>query len=288
MNIDTVLSICSKDVFSGLEYGENRILSILAKNGPMNQKEIGILASKYASSFNRWGVKKRLNGSSFHFFGLIPCNYVQTIQINKKETKYGLTVKGLLAVLSQTKFEDIFLIKRFLEFLKEWTSDPKWIDYTLNYIKYEISYLLFYNYIQGIGWTKFRFLKDYLWKTRLKDGYPVLDIGKDIPKDQKVVLETVKQQFGKCILTGDSVLDYVPPKQVMNQLRRMLEKKEPNPKIVKNVILFLLEKYWFYYIDLVEMNKPIKEFFSMYIQVLEPELFTDSTQIARTTKIHSK
>ncbi|MDE2588884.1 MAG: hypothetical protein KGL95_04385, partial [Patescibacteria group bacterium] len=99
MNIDTVLSICSREVFSGLESGEYRILSILAKNGPLNQKEMGILASKYASSFDRWGVKKRLNGS-LYFIGLIPCDYVQTIKINKKETKYGLTVKGLLVVLS--------------------------------------------------------------------------------------------------------------------------------------------------------------------------------------------
>lgn len=200
------------------------ILSILAKNGPLNQKEIGILASKYASSFDRWGVKKRLNGS-LYFLGLIPCDYVQIIKINKKETKYGLTVKGLLAVLYQTRFEDIYLIKRFSEFLKKWTTDSKWIDYTLNYIKYEISYFLFYNHVQGIGWTKFRFLQDYLWKTRLKGGYPVLDIDEDIPKNQKVLLEAIKQQLGKCSLTGGSVLDHVPPKQVMNQLHRILEKK---------------------------------------------------------------
>lgn len=57
---------------------------------------------------------------------------------------------------------------------------------------------------------------------------------------------------------------------------------------MKNVILFLLKNYWFYYIDLVEMNRPIKEFFTMYVNVSEPELFSESTQIARTAKIQPK
>jgi hypothetical protein len=161
MNLDELLKSCSRNVFSNLEEEEYRILKILAKGGFCNLKEIGEKTSTYCASFGRWGVKKRLYGTS-RFIGLIPHNYVSENRINKKETKYGLTTKGVLAILSQIKFNKIFIIQRYLRFLSTYVKKTNEVNFLLDYIKYEIAYVLYYNDLQGLNLTKFHYLNSYL------------------------------------------------------------------------------------------------------------------------------
>jgi hypothetical protein len=54
-----------------LENYEKRILKFLALHGPLNLNQLSKFTTKYADSLDRWGVKKRLHGSS-RFMGLIP------------------------------------------------------------------------------------------------------------------------------------------------------------------------------------------------------------------------
>ena len=120
MNLDEPLSKLSRKVFSNLKERDYRILKILAIEGQLNQKEIGTRTSKgyTITGFGRWGVKSRLNKTT-HSVGLIPNDFVYQIKINKKETRYALTLKGILAVLAKMKFEEIKQVQDYKKFLKK-------------------------------------------------------------------------------------------------------------------------------------------------------------------------
>ena len=91
MDIDKIILYSACDLFSDLEIGQQRILKFIGTKGPMNLTELGKLTTKgTVNGFDRWGCKKRLEGTSW-LIGLIPYDYIIKIKINKKETKYGLT-----------------------------------------------------------------------------------------------------------------------------------------------------------------------------------------------------
>lgn len=158
--IDEILEESSKSVFSQLDDDDYRILKILARNGSMNITEIGSKTKGYAASFDRWGVKRRLDGS-MHFVGLVPNQYVYQIEVNKKETKYGLSLKGLLAILSEIKFEQIDIVKRYKRLLRKHNRDKNLLNWAFDFIKYEIALILFVNSVKGFDWTKLKIVRQY-------------------------------------------------------------------------------------------------------------------------------
>lgn len=162
MNLDDTLSKLSRRIFSSLTERDYRILKILAKEGALNQKEIGIRTSRgYTySGFDRWGVKRRLNKTATSI-GLIPCDYVYTIKVNNKETKYALTLKGILAVLKEIEFEKIKAVKDYKKFLRKSNNNETIIEWSIDFIKYEIALILYYNYIRGFDWTRLKTLRSY-------------------------------------------------------------------------------------------------------------------------------
>jgi len=162
MIIDDVLSNLSSEVFSGIDDDHHRILKIISKNDILNLEEIGeqTSAKHYAGSFDRWGVKIRLNGST-RTFGLIPNDYVYRFSVNKKESKYGLTLKGLLASLYSVSFEKNYLVNKYKDKLLK-VLDEKIVDWLIQLIKYEIVIILFYAKIQGLDWTRFKQTRLYI------------------------------------------------------------------------------------------------------------------------------
>jgi len=163
MKLDELLGISSHYVFSGLKKEHYRILKILAKHGTLNQKEMGYYAShNYTESpIHRWAVKKLLEGS-YSFLGLIPNEFVYVIDKNKKEKHYGLTVKGILAVLKDIKFEDIFAVKEYRKFLYKYNKKTRIKDWAFELIKLEITLILYYNYARGLDLTRFKKIRMYL------------------------------------------------------------------------------------------------------------------------------
>jgi|GEM_PF-7131830 len=150
-NIDIILRDASKGLFSDLDPLHRRILERLAKYGSMSLTELG--------HDKRWDMKLRLDGTR-RTVGLIPNGFVDEYKI-KKRKKFVLGFKGLLAVLTTTNFEDINMIKQYRNILKGVINDEQILDWALNFIKYEIALILYYNYLQGLNWTKFKYVLSY-------------------------------------------------------------------------------------------------------------------------------
>ena len=153
----------SKKIFGNLKENDYRILKNIAKEGFLSITKIAekTNAPSYSKDpFDRCAVKSKVEGSS-RFFGLEPAEYVYSIKINKKETKFGLTIKGICAVLPEVKFEEIFIVKKYRKFLHNLTDDNKIVNWSMKFIETEITLILAYNFIQGIDWTKFKYVKNY-------------------------------------------------------------------------------------------------------------------------------
>lgn len=150
-DIDTVLKVISDVLFYNLTEDHYSILKWLARKGPMNLHELG--------RDRRWGKKLLLEGSPRRL-GLIPNQFVYEHKVNKKETEYGLTIKGLLATLAEIKFENIYLVKRYEKFLAKIIKKKKLLGWSLDFIKYEIALVMHYNYAIGLDWTRFRNVRE--------------------------------------------------------------------------------------------------------------------------------
>lgn len=161
--MDKEIKKSSKIVFLGLEKGEKRIIKTLAEKGFLSLVGLDAEIQKKnftELTFDRHGIRKRLYGS-FKFSGLIKNDFVNKFPINKKETRYGLTLKGILVSLSEIDFTKIAQIKQFKEFLLKNTEDKEVVKWSLEFIKAEISLILYYNYKCGINWSRFIFLESY-------------------------------------------------------------------------------------------------------------------------------
>jgi len=176
ISVDDILQVTSGEVF-GLRNTHYRILRNIAKHGSLSLTELGKMTSAPDYTYHpykRWGVRSRLDGSN-KYLGLIPNQYVYPIPINKKETRYALTLKGLCAILPKMKFEKIFIVKEYKKFLREFTKDENLIKWSMGFIKFEIALILFHNYIKGLNLTKFKQLKKY-WEEFKKYDQRTIDV----------------------------------------------------------------------------------------------------------------
>lgn len=138
-----------------LNEAEKRILKYLALKGPMNLSELSQHTTKFAYRLDRWSLKKHLQGSS-RFMGLIPCEYVSPIQKNKKETKYELTTKGVLASLSFTSLEKIIAYQDYRKLLRNVFPHEGIENFIKEFVTEFIKLVLFWHYLSGIDLTKLK------------------------------------------------------------------------------------------------------------------------------------
>lgn len=148
------LSKMSQQIFD-LKESEKRILKYLALEGPMNLSELSQHTTKYAYSLDRWSLKKHLEGSP-RFMGLIPYEYVSPIQKNKKETRYELTTKGVLASLSFTSLEKIIAYQDYLKLLRHYFPHDGIENFIKEFVTEFIKLVLFWHYLSGINLTKLK------------------------------------------------------------------------------------------------------------------------------------
>ena len=271
MYIDQIVSDSSYEIFSDLEIGEQRILKFIGTKGPMNLTELGKLTTKgTVNGFDRWGCKKRLEGTTL-LIGLIPYDYIIKIKINKKETKYGLTLKGLLALLSLVKFEEIYLVDRYTKILSKYTADTDKVQTILNFIKHEIAYLLYFTYIQGINWRKFRFLKKYIEQSRtdVKANFHLYFEVDDtsLPERDKSSFLKLQREYGKLYRLALLYMGYVEPKLVYRSWIQKLKTNKFNPKIRETLGLWIYGRYWTGFIDFPKKEPKISELVVFYFDV---------------------
>lgn len=279
MNIDDLLPSLSRQNFYYLESSELRIIKIIAESKPLNLSELGNLTKKYTSSFDRWGVVKRLEGTT-QFRGLIRQNYVYKFTINKKESKYGLTVKGLLAALRVSIFDKIHLVREYREFLKKYTLDEKKLRYVYNYIKYEIAFLLYHNKLQEVDWTRFRYLKLYLENRknnlRYPDNFLNLEIepyfwldpltGELDPEREKY--DSIRQAYYTAYRSCYNYIGLIKPEEVYDKLVVKSDTSQQiKSKIMETVVLNMGATLWYKYIDSFELKSKIVDMVEDYIQI---------------------
>lgn len=146
------LSKVSQSVFD-LDEPQKRILKYLALKGSMNLSELASYTTKYAFSLDRWTLKKHLYGST-RFMGLIPYEYVSVTQHNKKENKYELTTKGVLASLAIVTLESNTAFQKYVRFVTHYLPSKRSHVFAKNCINEFIKLLLAWHYLNGISLRK--------------------------------------------------------------------------------------------------------------------------------------
>ncbi len=296
MNIDEQLPALSRQNFYYLESGELRIIKFIAKSGPLNLSEIGELTSKYTMGFDRWGVVKRLEGST-QFGGLVKQNYLYKFQINKKESKYGLTVKGLLATLRMSRFDKIYLVKQYRKFLKKYTQDEQKLECIFDYIKSEIFILLYHNQLQGVDWTKFRYLKSYFDKRRstLFHHERYLDLEIEPPfwgNQEKEKYDDVRGHYFKSFKLCHDLIDsknIESSKTIYDKLVTKLNTpQEIKCKMMEKVILYVAVTLWYQYVDSFELRNEVIKMIEGYLISHGKSPFKDNVWLTIIRKNETK
>lgn len=144
----------SQSVFD-LDEPQKRILKYLALKGSMNLSELASYTTKYAFSLDRWALKKHLYGSS-RFMGLIPYEYVSVTQQNKKENKYELTVKGILASITIVSLDLNITFQKYVEFVTQHLASKGSRDFVEKCLSEFMKLLLAWHYLNGISLRKQR------------------------------------------------------------------------------------------------------------------------------------
>lgn len=256
--LEEIIKQTSEIVFSGLETGDIRILKILGKKGFLSAGEINneLQKKNYTQvTFERWGIKKRMNGSA-KFLGLIPNDYVIEIPINKKETKFGLTLKGFLTALGHIDFDKTFFVKRYKKFLNEKTGNPDILNWANEFMKSEIALILLYNKNLGVNWSKFIFLESYWseFKNYDQDSISKYFLNKFFETNDEY--NFVKKEFLKNFFLLDKTTETVecyfnrpffdPPIEFKGTIRKFIDRwyqTISEPEISENVSYAKWEQY---------------------------------------------
>lgn len=148
--------MCS-EVFILDDY-EKRILKFLALHGPLNLNQLSKFTMKYADSLDRWGIKKRLDGSS-RFMGLIPHEYVEERTTNhhrfgKEEKKYYLKVKGIIAITQVVPLQKNFFFKKYSEFYSSIFRISNARQFLEMFVEDDITLMIAWHFLNGIQLTK--------------------------------------------------------------------------------------------------------------------------------------
>ena len=278
MNIDSILSDCSQEVFWELETGKQRILKFIAKNGPLNSTELGKLNTRYTlPGFDRWGVVNRIKGS-YKFLSLLGCDYLYEIPINKKETTFGLTLKGLMYSLSSVDFENNYLVKQYREFLKTHLKNSEDIEDIIQFIKYEIAYVLQYLTSQGINWKKFISIPAYLENQRepgkIDSFYINFEIDLDPENSFTEEVDEIKKNYSNLhhfcwqnVEGSTSLKKLIDPDQIFKEWKRFILKGGSfNENYKRNIIFNLYCRFWMFAIIEPPFEKNIHELVWLYFQ----------------------
>ena len=185
-----LLEKMSQEVFN-LDNDDLKILKHLSINGPLNLTHLSRHTSKYASGLERWAVKKHLQGTT-RFLGLIPNDYVveektNLKRFNKQESKYWLTVKGIIASTIVVPLRNNKLFQEYCEKIASNVGNYKIKPFIEKAIEDFIRLIIAFHYLQGIQLTKQKSSKfyylEFLEQIRRINGIDVTITNKEIDKE---------------------------------------------------------------------------------------------------------
>lgn len=244
-----------REVFYTYEtrYNTYRIIKSLTENGMMNLDELGKKTSGYAIGYDRWGVKTRLDGSS-RFMGLIPKDYIKKNQINKKETKYTLTTKGIISALKFVDFKKIINVKQYEKFLQTIANDDSLVHQIMSYVECEIKLIVYHAFMNGINWSKLISLNHILETSKnelMKFDYNLPESNFD-EKEKRTYLQFCETYN----LLWKNVFEEIPFAHNSPRTKYQL-KKYTKLELEKNEILNSLCFRWYLFLDsdFIKLNK---------------------------------
>ena len=140
----------------GLKKYSSLILEIIAENGPLTAYQIKTkggkkLEKELEEKFTREIIKQRLEGKLKDFLIIVEGGKHRNTGKTKKF--YYLTLKGLIASLSTTSFEENYIIKKYLEDLEQCANRNCIPEITIQLIKYNIALYLIKNVIDDLKLT---------------------------------------------------------------------------------------------------------------------------------------
>jgi len=156
IEIDKVLADCSNVVFS-LDKESKYILEILSKNGPLSEYQIAKIGNNY--NLSRDSIRRRIYGTTL-LPSLFDLEFITIVNTEKHRTgkeikKFGLTFKGIIAVLTRINFEDIYITKYFYSKMKQLLGNKiNIIELAILYAKYHIAFMMLWCKLNALDLTQ--------------------------------------------------------------------------------------------------------------------------------------
>lgn len=157
LNVDKILKGTSHNLFD-LDKESRTILGTISKYGGITKYALGI-----KTNLGRSTVRRRLVGINNDANSLLVNNYIYSKKGSKHKsgkttTLYFLTLKGLLASLSETRFDESYLQKIYFNYFPNYDLLPKFL---LQLIKNHICLFFLWHSIHGFDLSKQENIKNY-------------------------------------------------------------------------------------------------------------------------------
>jgi len=270
-----------------LDKYESVILEVIAEKGPLTAYQIKKKGDNRVEKITKNKVKHRLEGKLKDF--LIVVKGDKHRNTGKIKKYYYLTLKGLIASLSTTSFEENYIIKKYLEFLVQWSNKYHIPEITIQLIKYNLALYLIKNVIDGSKLTVVSNVEAKIFKFNSYESLTEPHLRQKLIANKK--LEKIEFKIRTRLYTIQQMLtqaiNNVSLEHISDTSKLQQNKKNLSP--VDNFILNILSgyiKYWFDYIHEIQFEKikgfePITKLDEKYSQSIQINI-KDANNDART------
>jgi len=175
---------------------------------------------------------------------------------------YALTLKGLLASLSITPFEENYMIKKYQELLSMWIDQHNFSDISIQVIKYNLMLFMLKHYIQNGKLTYVYNIQDLLFSFNDSDvlmdwNYPLGEI-KD--KNNEEIAIKIRERFFmvqrlfQLIWKNLTNSEEIPFPGDSNLYREKDTKKLNKKFVYLHTVVPEFVRWWYYLIERVQLK----------------------------------
>ncbi len=184
-NIDPLLRKLSTELFD-LDAISRLILVKIGRNGPQNEYDIW---KTMPDNTPRRTIGRRINDPK----GLLQRGFIyestgKKLRTEQLERPFVLTLKGFIASLAKTKFEQNFLIELYKQYVEKF-ADPKFAEFALIYAKFNLAVILYWHKLNGLSLTSMNNTMNYLSDFNYRQLYDALPINAAYVKDYRHIDE---------------------------------------------------------------------------------------------------
>ena len=253
-DIDSELAVLSHKVFS-LDEDSEKILGVLGRNGECNENAISKLCK---SKPNRHAVMRKVIGIEHPERSLKNLGYLihtrgMIHRTGTQENLLSLTLKGLVASLSKTKFDDNYIVKEFRKFLNDkFGNEINVVDLTLELIKCHIAMFLIWHRLLPANLKEQQNTTKYF--LQWIEHNPIMDInyeGTATDEDLDDIFSEIRIRF----FTLQSILVSVLRQSKMSKkLYYWYDSRDFTN--VASVNFYEVIRYWPHYLDKIHFEDP--------------------------------